>query len=66
MLKMRAQYKYYDNCFKICCKCEVLGLNESFKGSCFGHVFPKHVNIMLLLMKKFEGISSLFQSSLPN
>jgi hypothetical protein len=41
-------------------KCEVVSLDESFKGSCFGHVFPKHVKIMLLLMKKFEGISGLF------
>jgi hypothetical protein len=33
-------------------KCEVLGLDESFRGTCFGHVFLKHVN-MLQLMKRF-------------
>jgi hypothetical protein len=31
-------------------KCEVLGLDESFQGTCFGHVFSRHVS-MLQLMK---------------
>jgi len=34
-------------------KCEVLGLNESFQGICFGHVFLRHVN-MLHLMKDLQ------------
>jgi len=46
-------------------KCEVLNLDESFQGYCFGLSFPKHVN-MLLLMNFFVGISSLFQSNLFN
>jgi hypothetical protein len=50
---------------KIVVNCEVLGLDENFQGSCFGHAFPKHVN-MLLLTKKFLGILSLFQSNMPN
>jgi hypothetical protein len=51
---------------KFVVKCEILGLDESFQGVCFGHVFfPKHAN-MLLLTKKFTRISSLFQSNLPS
>jgi hypothetical protein len=33
-------------------RCELLGLDESFQGICFDHVFLKHVH-MLLLMKMF-------------
>jgi hypothetical protein len=29
-------------------KCEIHGLDESFEGSYFGHVFPKHVNMLPL------------------
>jgi hypothetical protein len=50
---------------KFVVKCEVLGLDESFQSSCFGHVLSKMVN-MLLLPKQFVEISSLFQSSLPS
>jgi hypothetical protein len=30
---------------KFIMKCEILGLDESFEGSYFGHAFPKHVNM---------------------
>ncbi len=46
-------------------KCEILNSDESFQGAYFGHVFPKHAN-MLLLTKKFVGILGLFQSKLPS
>jgi hypothetical protein len=29
------------NAFKFVVKCETLGLEESFQGTCFGHVFSK-------------------------
>jgi len=31
-------------------KCEVLNLGESFQGYCFGFFFPKHVNMLLLMI----------------
>jgi len=40
-------------------KCEVLRLNESFQGACFGHVFSKYVN-MLLLMKSLQEFQICF------
>jgi hypothetical protein len=27
-------------------KCEVLGFDESFQGTCFGHVFPRHASML--------------------
>ncbi len=50
---------------KFVVKCEIFDLDESFQGACFGHAFPKHAN-MLLLMKMFVKISRLFQSNLPS
>jgi hypothetical protein len=35
---------------KFVVKCEIFGLDESFEGSCFGHAFPKHVNMLPLWM----------------
>jgi hypothetical protein len=46
-------------------KCEVLGLDENFQGAILAMLFPKHAN-MLLLMKKFARITSLFESNLPS
>jgi len=46
-------------------KCEVLGLDESFQGICFGHPFSKACHCANT-NEKFEKISSLFQSSLHN
>ncbi len=51
---------------KFVIKCEVLGLDESFDNSCFGHVFFKTCQNATIDKKKFIGISSLFQSNLPN
>jgi hypothetical protein len=44
-------------------KCEVLGLDESFQGICFGHPFVKACHCVNI-NEKFSKISSLFQSSL--
>jgi hypothetical protein len=33
---------------KFVVKCEILGLDEIFQGICFGHAFPKHVNMLPL------------------
>ncbi len=46
-------------------KCEVLGLDESFQGNYFGHVFKRHVN-MVQLMKRFVKTVNLFLSNLCN
>jgi hypothetical protein len=46
-------------------KCEVLGLDEIFQGTCFGHVFRVHAS-MLQLMKSSAKTFGLFLSSLPN
>ncbi len=47
-------------------KCEVLGLDdESFQGTCFGHVFPRHAS-MPQLMKSCAKAFGLFLSSLLN
>ncbi len=46
-------------------KYEVLSLDESFQGTCFGHVFLRHIN-MLQLMKRFVKTFDLFLSSLCN
>ncbi len=43
------------NALKFVVKCETLGLEESFYGTCFGHFFPKHAN-MPQLMTKFVKI----------
>jgi hypothetical protein len=45
-------------------KCEVLRLNESFQGACFGHVFSKYVN-MLLLMKSLQEFQICFNQIYP-
>ncbi len=42
---------------------EVLGLEESFNGTCFGHSFPKPIS-MLLLKRGYAKILRLSQSSL--
>jgi len=44
-------------------KCEVLGLDESFQGICFGHPFSKACQCANT-REKFAKISSLFQSNL--
>jgi hypothetical protein len=46
-------------------ECEILGVNEVFRVLVLAMLSPKHAN-MLLLTKKFVGISNLFQSNLPN
>jgi hypothetical protein len=38
--------------------CEALGLEETFWGTCFEHVFLRHVN-MLQYMKTFEKVSNV-------
>ncbi len=45
--------------------CEILGLDESFQNTCFGHDFPRHVN-MLQLMKRFAKTFNLFISNLQS
>jgi hypothetical protein len=44
--------------FEFVVKCEVLGLEQNFQGTCFEHVFPKLVN-MPLTMKKFVGVLNM-------
>jgi hypothetical protein len=44
---------------------EILGLEESFNGTCFGHAFPKLVS-MLLLKRGYENVLSMSQSNLCN
>jgi len=43
---------------KFVVKCEVFGLNESFQGSCFGHIFSKACQYAI--EKKIARISNLF------
>jgi hypothetical protein len=50
---------------EIIVKCEVLGLDEIFQGTCFGHVFLRLAS-MLQLIKRFAKTLDLFPSSLPN
>jgi hypothetical protein len=48
---------------KFVVKCGILGLDEFFYGSCFGHVFSKPCQYATI-DKKIVGISTLFQSNL--
>ncbi len=42
MLRMRGlNLNTMTSVFKFVMKCEALGLEESFQGTCFGHVFSK-------------------------
>jgi len=50
---------------EIIVKCEVLGLDENFQGTCFGHVFLKLAS-MLQMIKRFAKTLDLFPSSLPD
>jgi hypothetical protein len=43
--------------------CEILGLDESFPSTCFGHVFLRRVS-MLQLMLRFVKTINLFLSNL--
>ncbi len=44
--------------------CDMLGFEESFKGSCFGHAFLKLAN-MLQQRRKFVDIYNMCQLSCP-
>jgi hypothetical protein len=44
--------------------CDILGLEESFQGNCFGHAFLKLAN-MLQQRRKFVDIYNMCQSSCP-
>jgi hypothetical protein len=44
---------------KFVVSCEVLGLEDSFQRTCFGHVFLTYVN-MLQQMKFFAQASNMF------
>ncbi len=46
-------------------KCEVLGLDESFESTCFGHFFLRHVSLQQL-MKSFVKNFNIFLSNLYN
>jgi hypothetical protein len=46
-------------------RCEILCLDESFQGTCFGHFLKKFVN-MLQLMKRFAKTCYLFLLTLYN
>ncbi len=50
---------------KLIMRCEVLGLDEVFQGTYFGHVFLRFIS-MLQLVERFAKTLDLFQSSLPN
>jgi hypothetical protein len=50
---------------KFIVKCEILGLDESFEGSYFGHAFSKACQYVTTT-NFFAEISSLFQSILQS
>ncbi len=51
------------NTMTIVVKSEVLDLDENSQGICFGHDFSKACH-MIVLMKMFIEVSSLFQLSM--
>ncbi len=38
-----------NDVLKLVVNCEALGLEESYKGTCFWHSFSKHANVQLLM-----------------
>jgi len=51
------------NALKFVIKCETLGLEERFQGTCFGHVFSKVCQYVTINNKVFKNLKHVFIKS---
>jgi hypothetical protein len=45
--------------------CETLGLQKKFNGTYFGHFFPKHVNMLLLMKQVCKNLRYVYIKTTP-